>query len=317
VRTTIVIPTVDAREILGAALRSLSPATADYDVVVIDNASSDGTAAMIEQEFPDVEVVRNAENRGFGRAINEVALALEGDVLVLLNNDVICRPHFIERLREPLQDPAVGMVAGVLTLLDQPELVDSAGLELDRTLKSWDFGRHHPVSQLDPGHPPVGPCGGAAAYRMQAFQEMGGFDETLFAYWEDVDLAIRLTEAGWRCALVPDAVAEHRHGATLGGRSSAKRTLDAFGRGYILGKYGVVASLRARVAAALLDWPVLLGHLISQRDAGPIRARRRGIAVGRERAGGPVPEGVATLSMFDSQRRLWQLQLLRLRGALR
>ena len=120
---------------------------------------------------------------------------------------------------------------------------------------------------------PVGPCGGAAAYRLPAFQELGGFDETLFAYWEDVDLALRFREAGWRCVLAPDARALHKHGQTLGAASPAARRLEAFGRGYVLAKYRVGGRnplRRAKIAA--LDWPVLAVHLVAAAGGGTARA---------------------------------------------
>src|SRR5690349_16150511 len=91
---TVVIPSWNGRERLLNAVASLASA----DVVVVDNASTDGTAEALAMRFPDVRVVRNERNLGFGRAINRAALALEGDgALVLVNNDVVCRPGFVER----------------------------------------------------------------------------------------------------------------------------------------------------------------------------------------------------------------------------
>ena len=96
-------------------------------VVVVDNASSDGTAEAVAERHPGVRVVRNERNLGFGAAINRAALELDGDLLVLVNNDVVCEPEFLERITAPFADASVGMVAGVLLQASAPGLVDSAG----------------------------------------------------------------------------------------------------------------------------------------------------------------------------------------------
>ena len=203
----------------GRRLASLEAQTVPVDVVVVDNASTDETLQMLSTRFPDVTVVRNTENLGFGRAVNRGAAAAgDADVMILVNNDAVCAPDFVAQLLEPFADPAVGMAAGVLLQAADHGLIDSAGIELDTTLGSWDYLWNHPVSALVGARDPVGPCGGAAAYRLEAFRELGGFDETLFAYWEDVDLALRFRAAGWRCVLAPV-----RARCTSTGRRSAPR----------------------------------------------------------------------------------------------
>jgi GT2 family glycosyltransferase len=234
-------------------------------------------------------------------------------VVVLVNNDVLCPSDFLERLLEPLEGPAVDMVAGVLVQHDRPGLVDSAGIELDATLRSWDMLWNRPVDDLATAAEPVGPCGGAAAYRTDAFREVGGFDEAFFAYWEDVDLALRLRLAGHACVRAPTARALHKHGQTVGAASPRQRRLEAFGRGFVLARYRVARrGLRTRLAVALLDWPVLLVHLVVRREAGPIRERWRGTRTGLARAPLRAPFELTTVPVRDAFRR--QLDLLRLRA---
>ena len=187
----VVIPTLNGRERLLKTLASLEQQSVRASVVVVDNGSNDGTAEAVAERHPTVRVVRNERNLGFGAAINRAALELEGGILVLVNNDVVCEPAFLERITAPFADESVGMAAGVLLQAKAPELIDSAGIELDTTLGSWDYLWNAPVEALAGAHDPVGPCGGAAAYRLPVFQELGGFDEVLFAYWEDVELALR------------------------------------------------------------------------------------------------------------------------------
>jgi len=313
-RATVVIPTLNARSLLSEALEHLAAQTVDHDVVVVDNASTDGTAEAVRTGFPHVRLVVLDENLGFGRAVNRGVEDVETEVVVLVNNDVLCAPDFLERLLEPFAEGGVGMVAGVLLQHDRPHLVDSAGIELDPTLRSWDMLWNRPVEELEHASDPVGPCGGAAAYATEAFRGVGGFDDAFFAYWEDVDLALRLRLAGHACRRAPAARALHRHGQTVGAASPRQRQLEAFGRGYVLARYRVArASLRTRATVALLDWPVLLVHLLVRREAGPLRERLRGTRTGLARPALRAPFELATVPVREALRR--QASLLRLRAS--
>jgi N-acetylglucosaminyl-diphospho-decaprenol L-rhamnosyltransferase len=314
-RAVVVIPTLNACELLAEAVASIEAQTVPVDTIVVDNASSDGTLEMLSARFPRVSVVRNTENLGFGRAVNRgAAEAGAAEVVILVNNDAVCAPDFVANLLAPFADESVGMVAGVLLQGAAPELIDSAGIELDTTLGSWDYLWNRPVGALAAAHDPVGPCGGAAAYRLPAFKELGGFDETLFAYWEDVDLALRFRDAGWRCVLASGARAVHKHGQTLGSASPAARRLEAFGRGYVLAKYRVGGRhpLR-RVQIAALDWPVLAVHLVLRGEAGPARERLRARSLGLRAPGRRAPVELATVGFVTALQR--QVNQLRLRFA--
>jgi GT2 family glycosyltransferase len=312
-RATVVIPTLNGRQLLAEALERLEAQTVEHDIVVVDNASTDGTVELLAERFPNVRAVRLPQNTGFGRAINAGVAVVETPVVVLVNNDVLCEPEFLEHLLAPLEDAGVSMVAGILLQHDRPELVDSAGIELDTTLRSWDACWNRPIADVATAAEPVGPCGGAAAFRTEVFKQVGGFDETFFAYWEDVDLALRLQLAGHRCVRANDARALHKHGQTLGAASPAQRRLEAFGRAYVLARYRVARrSPLVRAKIALLDWPVLVVHLIVRRELGPLRERTRGTRAGLARPALRAPLELATVSFAEALGR--QLSLLRLRA---
>jgi N-acetylglucosaminyl-diphospho-decaprenol L-rhamnosyltransferase len=312
-----VIPTHDGRELLAGALESLQAQTVEHDVVVVDNASVDGTAELVAERFPHVRVIRNDVNLGFGRPLNAAVETVETPVVVLLNNDVVCEAAFVERMLEPFTDERVGMVAGVLLQHEAPDLVDSAGIELDPTLRSWDALWNRPVTEIADASEPVGPCGGAAAYRTSAFRDAGGFDDAIFAYWEDVDLALRLRLAGWRSERAGGARVLHLHGQTLGAASPAQRRLEAFGRGFVLARYRVgKRGLATRLQIAALDWPVLLVHLVARREAGPLRERLRGRRVGLSRPPLRPPVELATVPFGEALGRQWGRLRLRLAGRL-
>jgi len=317
VRATVVIPTFNGRRLLAEALDGLERQTVEHDVVVVDNGSTDGTIELLTERFPGAHLVRLPANVGFGRAVNRGVAAAETDVVVLINNDVVCEPEFLERLLDPLQDRDVAMVAGVLLQHDRPELVDSAGIELDTTLRSWDAVWNRSVSELGRAAEPVGPCGGAAAFRTEAFRAVGGFDETFFAYWEDVDLALRLRLAGHRCVRAGGARALHKHGQTLGAASPAQRRLEAFGRGYVLARYRVARqSPTTRIKIAVLDWPVLLVHLVVRRELGPLRERRRGTRAGLATPALRAPFELATVGFTEALGRQFGQLRLRASGSL-
>ena len=317
-RAVVVIPTLNACDLLAEAVASVEAQTVPVELVVVDNASTDGTVAMLSARFPRVSVVRNTENLGFGRAVNlGAAAAGDAEALILVNNDAVCAPDFVESILAPFADTRVGMVAGVLLQGAEPGLIDSAGIELDTTLGSWDYLWNRPVSALDDARDPIGPCGGAAAYRLPVFRDLGGFDESLFAYWEDVELALRFREAGWSCALAPGARALHKHGQTFGAASPIARRLEAFGRGYVLAKYRVGGRnplRRAKIAA--LDWPALAVHLILRREAAPARERLRARSLGLAVPGHRPPLELATVPFGTALRRQAGLLRLRFSGSL-
>ena len=231
---------------------------------------------------------------------------------MLVNNDVVCEPQFLERLCAPLEVDGVGMAAGVLLQGDAPGLVDSAGIELDTTLRSWDLAWNRPVAALDGLAEPVAPVRRrsrlparrlppARRLRRAAVRLLGGRRPR--AALPRGRLALR-PRAG-RAGAAP-------HGATLGAASSAQRQLEAFGRGYVLAKYRVAARRPlTRLKIAALDIPVLLVHLVVRRDAEPIRSRLRGRRAGL--AAGPLraPLELATVGFTTALRR--QADLLRLR----
>lgn len=280
-------------------------------MVVIDNGSRDATRDVLAA-YPEVDVLRFDENLGFGAAINRGAERAEGEALILINDDCIIDPVFVEAIAAPLDAPrGVVMSAGVLREQADETVIDTAGMELDPTLLVFDYLNGEAVSVLEQPVPdPIGPCAAAAAFDREAFIESGGFDEALFAYWEDVDLVIRLRLAGARCVLARDARGTHRHSATLGSGSRRKNELIGFGRGYLLRKWGVMSPSRApRVLAR--DGVICLGQVIVDHTATGLMGRLRGWRGGGDRRPYPAdalvghdsPGAVSTLTRRLRRRR--------------
>jgi N-acetylglucosaminyl-diphospho-decaprenol L-rhamnosyltransferase len=272
---TVVVPTAAGAERLPRLLRSLERQTVSHQTIVVDNGSTDGTAALLAG-LPDVEVIRLGENVGFTRAVNLAAARADGDALLMLNDDCVVEPDYVERLTAAL-DPAGGVVmaAGVLCDARHPGVIDTAGMELDETLLVFDYLNGYSVAALATASDPIGPSGAAAAFDRDAFRAVGGFDEALFAYWEDVDLVLRLRRGGARCALARTARGIHEHSATLGSGSRQKNYLVGFGRGYLLRKWSV-ASARTVAQVLIQDGVICAGQALVDRTLSGVRGRLDG-----------------------------------------
>jgi N-acetylglucosaminyl-diphospho-decaprenol L-rhamnosyltransferase len=289
----VVVPTHNGRELTERCLQHLARQTVAHTVIVVDDGSSDGTAAAVRREFRAARVVETGANLGFSVACNRGAEAGDGDAIVLLNNDVECRQDFLERLVAPLAaDAQVGSVAAVL-LQPESELVDSVGLTADRTLAG--FPRHHGRPIAEAGEPrPVlaGPSGGAGAYRRAAWEQAGGLDEGVSFYLEDLDLALRLRGTGWKPALALDALAVHRGAASIGARSGRQRRQAGFSRAYFLRRYGL---LRGSAAARVLltETTVVAADGLLERDLEALRGRLAGWRAAANRPRRPAPPAEA------------------------
>lgn len=220
--TSIIIPTYNGQTLLAGCLPALQQQSypADrFEVIVVDDASSDDTAGWLASEFPAVRAVLLPQNRGFVAACNAGVAAARGEILVLLNNDTEAEPGWLAALIEALQQhPEAGSAASKMLLFDRRDTLHTAG----DLMGSDGIPRNRGVWQLDrgqyDGQPWVfGPCGGAAAYRRAAWEQAGGFDPALFMYLEDVDLAWRLQCLGWRSIYAPEARVYHQLSATGGG----------------------------------------------------------------------------------------------------
>jgi N-acetylglucosaminyl-diphospho-decaprenol L-rhamnosyltransferase len=282
-------------ELTRSCLEHLRRQTLAHRVLVCDNGCDQGTARRLAECFPEATVVRMQRNMPYAVACNAAVAAGSAELVVMLNNDVDARPDFLERLLAPFAArPRLGSVAALLLRPGERE-IDSAGLVADCTLAG--FPRFH-------GLPPAaarasagslvltGPAGAAAAFRRVAWTEVGGLDESIHAYQEDLDLALRLRVAGWETALALDAVAIHVGSATLGHRSVEQRRKSGHARAYLMRRYRVLRSplaLRALAAEAL----VVAGDLLLARDLAALAGRLRGWRAAAGRAPLAAPPSAA------------------------
>jgi len=271
------VPVYNGWHLTERCLEHLRLQTLSHTVIVCDNGSSDGTAKHLRTAFPEVQVVELGMNLGFAAACNRGVRAGKGDFVVLLNNDVECSAEFLNRLVAPLRDDdSLGSVAALL-LKPGEDRIESFGLAVDPTLAGYPRLRGLPAGQAQATHPVlVGPSGAAGAYRREAWEAVGGLDEGVFSYGEDVDLALRLRGAGWSTAGAADAVSVHLGSATAGARSPSQRYQGGFARGYFLRRYGILRS-RVGVRVAATEAVVVLGDaLMFSHDLAALRGRVAG-----------------------------------------
>ena len=277
---------------LSRLLTVLRDQTEPCGVCVVDDASTDETPQVIPLAYGEVRYERLETNVGFSRANNHGIRTSRAEWVVLLNNDTVPEPNFIEALRRAWETSGADMVA--TTLLRTDGTIDSAGIEVDRSLVAFDLlhGRRfepEAIAKLTP----LAPCAGAGAYRREALLAVGGFDEAMFAYLEDVELGIRLRMAGARCAVAPDTFAWHEHSAFWGSGSARKNERMGHSRGYLVWKYRRDLSRSERLRGHLIDAVVYSGQVAIDRNAGAVRGRAKHAAQ-RARLRPPPPhEGFA------------------------
>jgi GT2 family glycosyltransferase len=220
---SIIIPNYNGLRFLAPCLDALAAQSYPKElteVILVDDASNDDSVPFVRANYPDVRIVRLARNSGLAVGCNAGAAAAAGDLLVMLNNDTEVEPGWLGALVESAAaHPDAGTIAGKMLLFDRRDALHNAGdvMGVDgipRNRGVWEVDR----GQYDADLTVFGGCGGGVAYRRTAWEQAGGFDERLFMYLEDVDLAWRLRLLGWEAVFAPAARLYHHLSATGGGR---------------------------------------------------------------------------------------------------
>lgn len=192
----------------------------DFQVVIVDNGSTDGATATLERDWPslNLQIKRLDRNYGFAAANNIGARLARSQWLALLNTDAFPEPDWLERLVHAAENqPEFSFFASRQLQANTPDLSDGAGDAYHISGLAWRNYLGYPAGQYNLEFKEVfGACGAAALYSREAFLDVGGFDEDFFSYFEDVDISFRLRLRGKRCLYVPDAVVHHIGSASLG-----------------------------------------------------------------------------------------------------
>ncbi len=218
-KVSVVVPNWNGMRFVGMCLDSLAKLDfADYEVIVVDNGSSDGSREMIEEQYPDVRLLKLPENMGFAIACNEGIKASNAEYIVLLNNDIEVTPDWLRELYEGMErHPECGMGTTKMMFLDQRDVFYNTG----DLFHSWSAGGGRGQGEKDVGQYEkedyvFGACAGAGIYRRTFFNQVGLFDEDFFIFAEDVDLNMRGQLQGFRAVYLPKAKVYHIGTATVG-----------------------------------------------------------------------------------------------------
>jgi len=221
-KISVIIANLNGEEYLSDCLQSLSSQTfRDFEVIVVDNGSADGSLGLLKKDFPWVGVIALEKNTGFARGNNIGFEASSAEYVATLNNDTIADRRWLEALYEAAKtDRTIGMVASKIFLGREGREMDSAGMLIYPDGMSRQRGHgEEDNGQFDGVREVLFPSACAALYRREMLDEIGFFDEDFFSYCEDTDLGLRGRLAGWKAVLAPEAVVRHLYSQT-GGRYS-------------------------------------------------------------------------------------------------
>ena len=242
----------------------LAQSTPPAQIIIVDNGSRDGSPDALAQACPDAIWVRNAANRGYAAGMNQGLGVADGELCLLLNQDVLLAPGYLAEASAAMNsDGRTGMVGGkILRLVDggKPDAVDSTGLFLRKTFSL--------ANGPDEAGPVFGPSGACPLVRRAMLEDVAlapgmYFDDGYFAFGEDIDLWFRGHLRGWQCRYAPAAVAWHTHSGSLGGNVGLIDKPDAFQRHAMRNRYlTMVKDVPAGLALWLAPW-LLVTELFS------------------------------------------------------
>ena len=244
---TIIIVNWNTRDLLGDCLRSIYETVRDvaFEVIVVDNASGDGSIAMIREEFPGVRIIENTENRGFSAANNQAFAIMRGLYALLLNSDTILTEGAVHELFSFMEGNAEAAMAGGQLLnrdgsrqnsiANYPTLLS---LLMNLPLLEILFPGRYPSKRYEHKGPlavesVIGAC---MIVRREAMDEVGVLDEGYFFFFEETDWAHRMSSAGWKIYHVPSARIYHLQGMSIG-RDVRSRILFYRSRYRFFGKW--------------------------------------------------------------------------------
>ncbi len=261
---SVLIVNFNGRRHLGPCLAALAAQTLPrhrFEVVLVDNASADGSAEFVAEHFPSVRLVRLGENRGFAGGNNAGLPFARGRFLVLLNNDTVPDPHWLAELAAEVQPGKA--VASKLVFARDPTTVNSAGLELLRDGRAVDRGfRHADSGQFERPGPVLAGCGAAVVIDRDTL-DGPLFDPRYFVYYEDLDAFWRAALAGRTAAYAPRSLVRHVHGGSAGSESPVfrfhverNRALTSLRNADLFLAAWNAVGLAARVARSALRWLV-------------------------------------------------------------
>jgi hypothetical protein len=212
-KATVIIVNTNERHHLKRCLPAVfGQRYAEYEVLVVDNGSTDGSVAYVEAAFPQARIIRNGENLGYSGANNVGFAHARGEYLVVLNPDTEVEPDWLGELIAGLDaDPQAGLATSKILLLDDRQHINACGNDITYTGVTVCRGAGAPAAAYDQREVVSAVSGASFAIRKSVLERIGGFDERFFIYYEETDLSLRAALAGYHCLYVPRSVMYHQY----------------------------------------------------------------------------------------------------------
>ncbi len=216
VKLSVIIPNWNGKRLLKISLPSLRNQTfRDFEVIVVDNGSTDGSPEYVKKNFPDAKIIELNSNSGFAHAVNLGIKICVGENIVLINNDTKVNKRCLEFLiKAVMAKKEVGMVAAKMLNFYKPNLMDSAGDWIDSVGHAGNIGQGEESGKFNNSGYCFLVTGGGCLIKREVFEKIGFFDENYFAYMEDVDFCLRAQMQGFKAWYESKAVIYHMHKAT-------------------------------------------------------------------------------------------------------
>jgi GT2 family glycosyltransferase len=251
---SVIIVTLNGKALLAESLAALCAQTlTDFEIIVVDNGSTDGSSEWLAENFPQARLVRSNVNTGFAKGNNLGMRVARGEFIALLNNDAVPEPTWLAELVGALRrHPEAGFAASRVVLHANPNVLESAGDSIAGSGSIFRRGYRCALHQFDQEEFVFGAQACAAIYRRAMLDEIGLFDEDFFLVYEDADLSFRAQLRGFKCIYVPSAIVRHHGEATIGAFSSL----------YVYQNQRNVEFVFVKNMPMPLFWRVLPGHLL-------------------------------------------------------
>ncbi|MEM3522934.1 MAG: glycosyltransferase, partial [Candidatus Bathyarchaeia archaeon] len=216
---SIIVLNYNGLHFLNACLSSLFELNYPKDkleIILVDNGSTDGSVNYVRKKFPNVKVIALKKNIGFSAGNNKGIRASHGKLVAILNNDAeVQKDWLIQIVKLALLDPKIGIIAPKILFRRRPSIINNAGSwmftngwSVDRGFNELDKGQYDKIQEV------FAACGASMVCRREMLQDVGLFDEDIFAYFEDTDLSWRARLHGWKIVYTPHAVVYHEHAGT-------------------------------------------------------------------------------------------------------
>ena len=275
-RATVIIVNTNERDHLKRCLPSvLGQQYGEYEVLVVDNASTDGSVEVVGREFPQVKLIRNAANLGYVGANNVGFEHATGEVLVVLNPDTRVEPNWLWELVLALEStPSAGLATSKILMMDDPQRINTCGNEITFAGITVCRGLGQPADRYDRLEVVSAVSGAAFAVKRSVLGQIGPFDQSFFIYYEDTDLSLRAALAGYDCLYVPTSVVYHDYAFRF---SAWKCFLQERNRLFSWLKVFRWGTLAALLPALLLAEIMAWGYALLQ-GAGHVRSKAQSYA---------------------------------------